>query len=198
MTPDTSLIIIVDVEATCWPAEERLQSAENMEIIEIGAVVANRSGEVLGKFSCLVRPVESPILSTFCSQLTGITQAMVAKERTLDESMPQFNNWVSDSGAKIWASWGRYDLSQFQSETERKGIPTELLGLPHLNLKRAWRRSTRAKGQSLKAALQHHQLDFAGTHHRGLDDSKNVSRLLPYITDEKLALELTEQTKGVD
>lgn len=190
MTPDTSLILIVDVEATCWAAEERSQSADTMEIIEIGAVVANKSGAILSEFSCLVRPVENPILTPFCSELTGIQQTMVEKEQPLAVCMPKFNDWVRISGAQVWASWGRYDLTQFQAEVGRKHIHSELLSLPHLNLKRAWRRSTRGKGQSLKAALEHHQLDFVGAHHRGLDDARNIARLLPYSDEEKLMLEL--------
>ena len=185
-------MVVVDVEATCWPKEEREQSAETMEIIEIGAVLVDRSGRVIDEYSCLVMPTENPTLSPFCSQLTGITQEMVSSAVPLSEAMPAFNDWVRATGVTAWASWGKYDLHQFTFESERKSVTTHLLALPHLNLKRAWRRSTKARGQALLYALDHHGMTPTGQHHRGLDDAKNIVRLLPFINGESLIRELDE------
>ena len=63
---------VVDLEATCW--EER-GSPERMEIIEIGAVLlASSRGPAEREHGSFVRPVESPLLSDFCTRLTSIRQ----------------------------------------------------------------------------------------------------------------------------
>jgi inhibitor of KinA sporulation pathway (predicted exonuclease) len=56
------------------------------------------------------------------------------------------------------------------------------LNYPHLNLKRLWRRTTGLKKKTgLSSALAFHDLTFEGNHHRGVDDARNIVRLLPFM-----------------
>ena len=55
--------VIVDLEATCW---ESRKSIEQMEIIEIGAVILKSSqGPIVGEFNAFVKPVIDSVLSEF-------------------------------------------------------------------------------------------------------------------------------------
>ena len=46
-----------------------------MEIIEIGAVMqSSRTFAIESEFQTFVRPVRRPVLTDFCTELTGITQ----------------------------------------------------------------------------------------------------------------------------
>lgn len=46
-------------------------------LVEFPAVLLNlRSGEVEAEFHSYVQPQENPILSQFCTQLTGISQVL--------------------------------------------------------------------------------------------------------------------------
>jgi len=186
----TTLLVIVDLEATCWPASEREQAVEIMEVIEIGAVKVDQNGQQIDEFTTFVRPKENRRLSDFCQSLTGISQADVDTAPDYPEAISIFDHWLGDIGGWAWASWGRYDLRQLLSEKTRHGVKPSLLSIPHINLKRPRRKSTRSRKQGLQAALNFHDLKFVGNPHRGLDDAKNIAHLLPYIKPELLQHEL--------
>ena len=82
--------IILDLEATCWQGNAM---DRNSEIIEIGAYRVNGYREWIDKFQSFVRPVEHPRLSTYCTDLTGITQQQVNKAKTFDHIFPLFEDW---------------------------------------------------------------------------------------------------------
>ena len=66
--------VVLDFEATC----DRPQAPVPQEIIEFPSVLlSGRTFEVIDEFRSFVRPKFNPQLSPFCTELTGITQAMV-------------------------------------------------------------------------------------------------------------------------
>src|SRR5690349_16506863 len=69
-------IVAIDVEATCW---KKGIFSKKKETIEIGAVLMSldRDESQWPEFQTFVRPKSFPRLSTFCRELTGITQADV-------------------------------------------------------------------------------------------------------------------------
>ena len=179
--------LIVDLEATCWedgimPNGER-QSVDNMEIIEIGCAVARESGEILDSRSIFVRPTENPILTPFCTSLTAITQEMVNGSFSLDLVMSSMNKYVLEYDLKGWCSWGDYDRRMFEAQTQRLGCYLDLLSFPHVNIKKLWVASTghSKKRSGLMNALERHGLEFDGHYHRGVDDARNMARLLPFM-----------------
>lgn len=185
MRDDT--ILVVDLEATCWedqttPAGDA-QSVNNMEIIEVGCALATRKGNLLDARSFLVRPTRNPLLSDFCTELTGITQSMVDAAPTLPEAIEAMNAWLGDLPDDfIWCSWGNYDRLHLEAQCQLDGTWPIILAHPHLNLKRIWRRTTGQKRKNGFAnALAFHGLEFEGHHHRGVDDARNMARVLPYM-----------------
>ena len=180
-------MLIVDLEATCWGSRHTpdgaAQGIHNMEIIEIGCALANRQGELLDSYSFLARPTRNPVLSHFCTELTGITQSMVDAAPTLSQTIEVMNTWLGDlPDSFIWCSWGNYDRLHLEAQSLLDGSQPAILGRPHLNLKRIWRRTTgQKKKNGLASALAFHDLAFEGSHHRGVDDARNITRLLPFI-----------------
>ncbi len=154
-----------------------------MEIIEIGCVLTNRLGAVLDSRSFIVRPVRQPILSVFCTELTNITQAMVDSAPTLPNAIAQMDTWLDDTGPDLlWCSWGNYDLNHLKAQCTLDNADSRLLHLSHLNLKKLWRLTTKQrKKTSLASALAYHGLTFDGQPHRGIDDARNIARLLPFL-----------------
>lgn len=64
-----AFLVVLDFESTCWEAQ---RWAPKQEIIEFPAVLLNLlSGEVEAEFQQYVMPQEQPVLSPFCSSLTG-------------------------------------------------------------------------------------------------------------------------------
>lgn len=196
MPDEHSPILVVDLEATCWESttpEGEPQSIHNMEIIEIGCALTNRQGAVLDKRAFIVRPERWPVLSAFCTELTHITQRMVDNAQPLPNVVVEMNTWFDGAGADLlWYSWGNYDLNHLIAQCALDNADSKLLHLPHLNLKKLWRRTTRQrKKTSLASALAYHGLTFDGQPHRGIDDASNIARLLPFL-DWSLADELHE------
>jgi inhibitor of KinA sporulation pathway (predicted exonuclease) len=55
-------------------------------------------------------------------------------------------------------------------------------GAPHLNLKGLMPSVIRCRrSQDWKAPLRFAGLKFKGNHHRGIDDARNIVRLLPWV-----------------
>ena len=180
--------LLIDLEATCWenkttPQGER-QSVDTMEIIEIGCAVAKKSGELLGERSFIIRPTRNPILSAFCTELTSITQEMVDAASAADLTALFLDNYlVQLPDLAGWCSWGDYDRRQFEAQAASFQRPLDLLSLPHVNLKKLWAASTghKKKASGLTNALRYHGLGFEGHLHRGVDDARNMARLLPFM-----------------
>ncbi|RKR70990.1 3'-5' exonuclease [Marinobacter nauticus] len=180
-------LLVVDLEATCWSDQYTPggvpQSIHNMEIIELGCALANRQGDLLDVHSFFVRPSRNPLLSDFCTELTGITQSMVDSAMTLPQAVEAMNDWLGDlSDDFVWCSWGNYDRLHLEAQSRLDGAQPKILSCAHLNLKRIWRRTTgQKKKNGLANALAFHDLVFEGNHHRGVDDARNIVRLLPFM-----------------
>lgn len=174
---DTPLLVL-DLECTCERNYEGLPP-EAMEIIEIGAVWWLAPGELGERFSACVRPIERPRLTDFCRQLTGIGQHEVDAAPLLGEVFAQFAGFAALHEARVWASWGGFDLRQIERECARKAVANPLEGWSHRNLRREFA-ATRADGRQigLRQALASRGLAFEGRLHRALDDAVNTARLL--------------------
>lgn len=165
--------VVVDLEATCW--ETRPPPFPN-EIIEIGAVVVEQ-GRVTGdEFQAFVRPWFAPELSAFCRRLTSIRQADVEAAPPFPDVLARFIDWTGDPRGYVLASWGDYDRKQFLAECERAGTPYPFG--EHVNVKKAFAASRGTRPLGLGPAVRLLGWHFAGTAHRGIDDARNVARLL--------------------
>ena len=67
------------------------------EIIEFPAVLLDmQTGREVRHFHAFVKPTERPVLSAFCTRLTGIDQATVDKAETLDRVLVKFCAWLDE------------------------------------------------------------------------------------------------------
>tara|TARA_Y100001963_G_scaffold156861_2_gene251505 strand:- start:732 stop:1298 length:567 start_codon:yes stop_codon:yes gene_type:complete len=179
-------LLVVDLEATCWDGYveglERKQTVDDMEIIEFGCAIAAYDGTVIDSRSFIVRPQVHPRLSSFCTALTSITQQDVDSAPVYAEVVNLINVWSSKFEFAAWGSWGDYDRNQIHAEQHRYHITPDFFELPHINLKQRWREGKVSNRRSgLANALKHHGLCFEGMHHRGIDDARNIARLIPFI-----------------
>ena len=148
-----------------------------MEIIEIGAVrLVSPTGPTDGEFGRFVRPVAHPQLSDFCTRLTSITQSDVDGAEPFSAVFWEFVNWIGPEPFAL-CSWGAYDLGQFRLDCARHDIAFPASFERHINLKAEFARVFGVKSCGMKAALAHVRLPLEGTHHRGLDDARNIARL---------------------
>jgi inhibitor of KinA sporulation pathway (predicted exonuclease) len=176
-------LLVVDLEATCWgPGEHR---PEEMETIEIGAVLLEPgSAAPAREFQTFVRPVRHPVLSPFCRALTTITQAEVEAAEAFPAAFARFQAWIGAPEAVLFASWGDYDRNQFLRDCRMHGVAFPFAR--HLNLKRAVARRLRRKPTGMEAILSELGLALDGTHHRGLDDARNIASIVRAVFGEEL------------
>ncbi|UQA57498.1 3'-5' exonuclease [Polyangium aurulentum] len=170
--------LVIDLEATC--DDQGTIPEKIMEIIEIGAVLVEESTlSPVGEFQTFVRPVIRPKLTAFCTALTTIRQADVDAAPTFPEAIEALARFQGEHNA-LFCSWGDYDRKQFEIDAARWGVPLPLKG--HMNLKK---RFSAALGETtrygMSSALERVGLPLTGTHHRGIDDARNIAKLLPYL-----------------
>ena len=177
MTPKHYLI--VDLEATC--CKERTITRDKMEIIEIGAVMVDaKTLKVVDEYERFIKPILNPTLTTFCKTLTTITQEDVDSAMDYKEALEDFKNWFSRYDNFLFCSWGDYDKSQFLQDCKLHGV-TYPFSEEHLNIKKEFAKVQGIKPCGLDTALAHVNLELVGTHHRGIDDARNMGRLMPFI-----------------
>jgi ERI1 exoribonuclease 3 len=84
-------LLVTDFECTCDSGEPNYPH----EIIEFPVVVVDtRINRPVAEFHTYIRPVRNPQLTSFCTELTGITQDMVQDAPTLPEALLMFDEWV--------------------------------------------------------------------------------------------------------
>lgn len=170
--------VIVDLEATCW---EKGYGPDESEIIEIGAVrLETASGPVIDEFASFIRPIAHPTLSAFCTELTSITQAQVDGADHFWEVFPRFLEWAGTEPF-VFCSWGEYDRNQIRRDCKRHKFPYPPALERHLNLKKEFARQTGSGPIGMAGALAQLGIPLVGTHHRGIDDSRNIAKIAQQI-----------------
>lgn len=171
-------ILVVDVEATCW--EFTPPKGEESEIIEIGLARYDiGSREVISSESILVKPVRSKV-SPFCTRLTTLTQEQVDKGMSFEEAC----RYLTLIGKKtLWASYGDYDRNQFQRQCDSFRVRYPF-NTSHLNIKTLAALALDLTHEvGMEEALKQFGLPLIGTHHRGIDDAKNIASILDVLID---------------
>jgi inhibitor of KinA sporulation pathway (predicted exonuclease) len=172
----TDKIIIIDLEATCW--QGTVPQGQENEIIEIGlAVLDTETGEITKNKGILIKPQRSSV-SPFCTELTTITQDLldqngISFEDAINQLIDEYN-----PDLYTWASYGQYDLNMLKKQSKSFGIPYPM-GEEHINVK-TWfaEKFGLLKPTGMNGALHLLDIPLEGTHHRGIDDAKNIAKIL--------------------
>jgi 3'-5' exoribonuclease 1 len=180
-------ILVVDLEATC--CDMKSIPRHQMETIEIGAVMVVRETlEIIDEFQIFIKPVRHPILTNFCLELTSITQSQVDTAPDFGTAMSTWQTWLSKFDNAIFGSWGEYDRTQFYQDSKHHQIDLPYpVSSNHINLKEMFSTAQGLnKRYGMAQALDLAKIPLTGTHHRGIDDARNISKLLPYILGRKM------------
>ena len=179
--------IIFDLEATCvqshystpnqsgrmrmMPAAKVFQN----EIIEIGAIKVNDEAKIVDEFSMFIKPIINPELSAFCKQFTTITQEDVDKAVGFSSVLHEFREWIGND--YILCSWGLYDKNQLKKDCELHNLETGWMD-NHISLKHQHgNKVIQRKPVGMERALKQAGLKLQGTHHRGIDDARNIAQI---------------------
>lgn len=160
---------------------------DEMEIIEIGAVmVLNKTLEIISEFQTFVRPLRHPQLTDFCTGLTSISQTDVDLAPNFKEAMQAFQKWTDSFKRFDFCSWGNYDLNQFMQDCRFHQI-SFFIDAPHRNLKQEFSAFLEvSKGYGMSKALSKIGIKLEGIHHRGIDDARNIAKILSFMQKRQL------------
>lgn len=184
LLPNADYYCVVDIEATCDDRDPPAGAKDEMETIEIGVVMVHgTSFAPVAEFQAFIQPVRHPKLTEFCIGLTTITQADVDQAATFQEVLIQFLDWTRGFPGWRFCSWGAYDTKQIRRDCAFWGIDPPWPWNDSVNLKRLF---ARQKGNirecGIPAALSILKMPpMTGMHHRGIDDARNIARILPSL-----------------
>jgi len=166
--------IIFDLEATCWEQPDH----GPRETIEIGAVKIDSSGRIVDEFQAFIKPIVHPTLSEFCTQLTSITQQDVDQAAQFDQVSQNFKEWIGvDREDYLLCSWGFYDRRQLREDADRFGLDKNWIN-QHISVKHQHHLLADTKQpMRMDAALAAEGFTLNGTHHRGIDDARNIAKI---------------------
>jgi inhibitor of KinA sporulation pathway (predicted exonuclease) len=143
-------------------------------------MVDAKSLKIVDEYEIFIKPILNPTLTTFCKTLTTITQKDVDEAVGYKEALENFKNWYSRYDDFLFCSWGDYDRNQFKLDSALHNVAYPF-SEEHLNIKKAFAKVQGVKPCGLDEALNHVGLELVGTHHRGIDDARNMGCLMPYI-----------------
>jgi inhibitor of KinA sporulation pathway (predicted exonuclease) len=115
-------------------------------------------------------------VSPFCTELTTITQDLLDQEGIsfLEAIAMLEDEYQPDQ--YTWASYGQYDLNMLKKQCKLRNVPYPM-GSHHINVKEYF---SEVKGLTQKVgmngALDILKIPLEGTHHRGVDDAKNIDK----------------------
>lgn len=173
------LCLVIDVEATCWnknPPSGTPASERKNEIIEIGITPVDMITKEIGESESIIVWPTTTKISEFCTELTTLTPEYVSQHGMTFGSAIYYMQSKYKTDRNMWASWGKYDDQAFIRQCEREGVRYPFNN-SHLNVKTlfAWRHGFNC---GMNKALNRLKIPMEGTHHRGVDDSRNIAKML--------------------
>jgi len=174
--------LVIDLEATC--CDDDSFPRDEMEIIEIGAIMLDAATLTpQAEFQTFVKPTRHKLLTPFCTDLTTITQADVDPAPRFPQAILKLGEFIKSikGSDPLFCSWGGYDRNQFRRDAQHHRVKLPL-GERHMNIKEAFsRRLGESRQYGTGQALRRLGLSFTGTHHRAIDDARNIARMLPFV-----------------
>lgn len=184
-------LCVLDFEATCW---ENSENKEQMEIIEFPSVLykineKTKKPEFVSEFAEYVKPTINPILTNFCTELTGIQQETVDKSDTIDNVYKRHSKWLSENvpikSNLIIATCGHWDLAtQLPREIKNKSLSKHKYYSKYINVKDEFKNFYKTKCGGMTNMLEQLNIPLEGRHHSGIDDSRNTAKIMFKMIDD--------------
>ncbi|MEM9074955.1 MAG: 3'-5' exonuclease [Myxococcota bacterium] len=196
---DLTHLVVLDFEATC----DDKNPPDPQEIIEFPSVLLRTDTfAVVDEFEAFVRPVHHPTLTTFCRELTSIEQADVDAAKPFPEVLDAHLGWLASHGLPTEAAELPYALVTCGDWDLRSMFPAQLrassldyVPQPYrqwINVKvpfKNWNRKQARTGMARMLELL--DLKLEGRHHRGIDDSRNIAKIVRALVARHQRMEVT-------
>jgi inhibitor of KinA sporulation pathway (predicted exonuclease) len=162
-------LICLDFEATAWWG-----TAEH-EIIEFPSVVVDIAKKrIVDRLEQFVRPTRNPKVSKFCRKLTTITQAQVNSGISFKEALAKHMQFMAKYPNSILVTHSDWDLkTMLPSDCALNKVPLPEQYEQWIDIQKV----VPCEKKGLSNMVKYFGLEFSGTPHRGIDDSRNIARI---------------------
>ncbi len=154
------------------------------KITEIGAVKI-KDGEVIERYNTFVNP-ECPIPKEI-TELTSITDEMVADARTINVVLPEFLEFVGKR--MLIAHNAEFDVSFIRAAAKAQEIPFENAYLDTLGLSRFL--NADLKSHKLDVLAKHYKLEEFH-HHRACDDAETLAKIFFKMGEQLVQMDVND------
>jgi len=190
--------VVIDFEATC---EEPNPPGYFHEIIEFPAILIKADTfEVVSEFHYHCRPVVNTTLSTFCKELTGITQEKVDSSPLFETALRRFDEWIKQQVTPTQkfciATDGPWDIDRFLKQ-QCKALNIQIPHYFHryVNIRKHFYNYYKVHQVNVELMLQHLGLKFEGRPHSGIDDSRNIAKILVELIKDGAEVTINESVR---
>ncbi|KAI0652246.1 exonuclease RNase T and DNA polymerase III [Trametes meyenii] len=187
-------LVVLDFEATCDDTNRVVPRGE-MEIIEFPTVLYDlEQDKVEAIFHEYVRPTLHPTLTEFCTNLTGIQQTTVDSADTFPDVWARYQQFIrshkiaEEPSSAVFLTCGDWDLkTMLPLQLRASGLtetitPTGTLASPYdrwINVKKSYQHLHGLRyPKGMDGMLRHAGMDLEGRHHSGIDDCRNILRIV--------------------
>ncbi len=198
-------LVVLDFEATCDEDNPPLPQ----EIIEFPSVLLDgETLEVIDEFESFVRPIHHPTLTTFCTELTSIEQKDVDDAPTFPNVLARHLEWLRSHGLPTegtaipkdtavpyaFVTCGDWDLNTMLP-TQLRACAMDYVPAPYrqwINIKvpfKKWKRKPAGMARMLQAL----DLELEGRHHRGIDDCRNIAKIVRALVARHQRMQITTE-----
>lgn len=149
--------IVVDLETT------GLDPYKGCEIIEIG-VTEIKDNNIGRNYSRLIKP--NGIIPKFISDITNISNEMVVNEKSLEEVLPKFREYVGEK--TIIAHNAKFDLKFLNFYLDKMGLETIENHICTLELLKK-NKEYKGKNKKLETACEYYNIENKNAHRADSD-----------------------------
>ncbi|XKL65718.1 hypothetical protein PGB90_009138 [Kerria lacca] len=188
---------ILDFEATC----DENGSLSPQEIIEFPCLAINSSNlQIEGKFHRFVKPKIHPQITSYCTQLTGITQNIIENEPEFPIIYDEFLQWLQKNlgtitpDKAIFITSGNWDLKiMFPQQCKFYNLEIPQQMKQWINIKTAFYRGTGHYPRSLSSMYKYLNITMTEKLHSGIGDCYSILTILSWLMKNGLIFEKTDQ-----
>ncbi|KAE9417793.1 hypothetical protein Angca_003226 [Angiostrongylus cantonensis] len=187
VTQNFDNLLILDFEATCCDGGSILPY---QEIIEFPVAKLDvKSWTITSFFHQYVKPTANPNITSFCTHLTGIIQEMVDNQRTIDQVLNDFDDWMKKvkilKSRFAFVTCGDWDLGvMLPSEAKMKNLGIPSYFNSWINVKKSYCEHSGIFAKGLRDLLRIYNLNHSGRIHSGIDDVKTICAITSAIAKE--------------
>lgn len=189
--PSHSVILVIDFEANCIEGSI-LRPQEIIEFPCVALELHDNTWITKDEFHHYIKP-RAP-LTEFCTRLTGITQDTVDRGKSFKEVVSMFEIWCLERGYtsynSIIATCGNWDFGTafpHHCEYEHLNAHKHSLFRRWINVKQMYKivypKSPRGSMVDMLSSLG---ISLEGRHHSGIDDVRNISKILKRVLSDSL------------